>query len=90
MLILSLETSTHVCSVALHKEAGSLLAYAEILIDKSHAEKITIPDSQNFAKKAQIGVSDIDAVAISRTRLIYWPQGCLFHSQRLVLCMTSH
>lgn len=64
MLILSLETSTHVCSVALHSN-GIVLAYSEILIDKSHAEKITIL-IQQVCEEAKTELSAIDGVAISK------------------------
>jgi len=64
MLILSLETSTQVCSVALHRNRD-LIAYAEILIDKSHAEKITLLIEQ-VCSEAKIELSNIDAVAVSK------------------------
>ncbi|MFN0049100.1 MAG: tRNA (adenosine(37)-N6)-threonylcarbamoyltransferase complex dimerization subunit type 1 TsaB [Cytophagales bacterium] len=64
MLILSLETSTHVCSVALHR-AGNLLACVEILIDKSHAEKITLL-IEEVCIKAEVSLANIDAIAISK------------------------
>ncbi len=64
MLILSLETSTQVCSVALHNN-GTLIAYAEILIDKSHAEKITLL-IQQVCEESKIELYAIDAIAISK------------------------
>lgn len=64
MILLSLETSTNVCSVALNSQDG-LMAYAEILIDKSHAEKITFLVGE-VCSKASIKLAEIDAVAISK------------------------
>ncbi len=40
-LLLSIETSTKVCSVALHR-GKTLLASSEIVIEKSHSKFITI------------------------------------------------
>ena len=40
-LILSLETSLKSCSVALH-DAGKLMAYEEVIQERSHSEQITI------------------------------------------------
>jgi len=40
-MILSIETSTEVCSVALHKD-GNLLAYYELFTEKSHSSALTL------------------------------------------------
>lgn len=40
-LILSLETSTTVCSVAIHR-GQDILASAEVHIDQSHASKLAV------------------------------------------------
>lgn len=63
-VILSLETSTKVCSVSVFKD-GQPLAYAETLIEKSHAEKITLLIEQ-VMQNARLVLADIDAVAISK------------------------
>jgi tRNA threonylcarbamoyladenosine biosynthesis protein TsaB len=62
-IILSFETSTPSCSVAIHRD-GKLLAYAGTLVEKSHAEKITLLTEQ-VLDNAKLKISDINAVAIS-------------------------
>ena len=62
--ILSLETSTSICSVAIH-ERGELLALAEIKEPGAHAEKLL--DLVDAAmKQAELRMSDLDAVAVSQ------------------------
>ena len=62
--ILSLETSTSICSVAIH-ERGELLAVAEIKVPGAHAEKLL--DLVDAAmKQAELRMSDLDAVAVSQ------------------------
>ncbi|MCS6823040.1 MAG: tRNA (adenosine(37)-N6)-threonylcarbamoyltransferase complex dimerization subunit type 1 TsaB [Cytophagaceae bacterium] len=63
-LILSIETSTDVCSAALH-EKGVLCAYTEIHIEKSHAKYITVLIEQLF-KQTGHNIQSIDAVAVSK------------------------
>ena len=63
-LILSIETSTKVCSVALHKDSV-LLACSEILIEKSHSTYITIL-IDNIVKQSGEALKNIDAVAVSK------------------------
>ena len=63
-LILSIETSTKVCSVAFH-ENGILLSFSEIFIEKSHSKMITVLVEQ-LLKELQKKFSDIDAVAVSK------------------------
>jgi tRNA threonylcarbamoyladenosine biosynthesis protein TsaB len=62
-IILSIETSTPICSVALHQD-GKLLFLSEIEEAGAHAEKLmglieSVLDSQ------QISVHDLDAIAVS-------------------------
>lgn len=62
-IILSIETSTPICSVALHQE-GKLLFLQELEEAGAHAEKLmglieSVLDSQ------QISVHDLDAIAVS-------------------------
>jgi tRNA threonylcarbamoyladenosine biosynthesis protein TsaB len=62
--ILSIETSTSICSVAIH-ERGELLAVAEIKEPGAHAEKLL--DLVDAAmKQAELRMSDLDAVAVSQ------------------------
>jgi tRNA threonylcarbamoyladenosine biosynthesis protein TsaB len=62
--ILSLETSTSICSVAIH-ERGALLALAEIKEPGAHAEKLL--DLVDAAmKQTELRLSDLDAVAVSQ------------------------
>jgi len=64
-LILCLETSTKVCSVALGQK-GKLLALKESLDEKhSHAENLTLY-IEDVCSKAKISLKDISAVAVSK------------------------
>jgi tRNA threonylcarbamoyladenosine biosynthesis protein TsaB len=61
--ILSLETSTTVCSVALH-ENSSLIAVAEVHLEHSHGSKLAkLVDS--IVKVGDIQIGDVNAVAVS-------------------------
>lgn len=62
-IILSLETSTTVCSVALH-EGEKLLAMAEVHQEHSHASKLASLIDE-VAKAAGVELKGINAVAIS-------------------------
>jgi tRNA threonylcarbamoyladenosine biosynthesis protein TsaB len=62
-LLLSLETSTTVCSVALH-ENGVLLATAETHREQSHASKLALL-IEDVARVADVKISDLKAVAVS-------------------------
>ncbi len=62
--ILSIETSTSMCSVALH-ERGALLALAEIKEPGAHAEKLLLLVDEVF-EKAGLSFGDLDAVAVSQ------------------------
>jgi tRNA threonylcarbamoyladenosine biosynthesis protein TsaB len=62
-LILSLETSTHVCSVALHDD-GKLVTSSEVHIEQSHASKLALL-IDDVKRLAGISLSELKAVAIS-------------------------
>jgi tRNA threonylcarbamoyladenosine biosynthesis protein TsaB len=65
MLLLSLETSSPVCSVALHRIAdGSLVGQSELRLDKSHSTHLTVLIEQLFANTGY-RLSDLAAVAVS-------------------------
>ena len=61
--ILSLETSTTVCSVALH-ENEKLIATAEVHLEHSHASKLAILIDE-VARIAEVDLASLDAVAVS-------------------------
>lgn len=61
--ILSLETATPVCSVALHHQ-GDLVALHEILVDKSHATHLTRLAEETLSQ-AKISRADLSAIAVS-------------------------
>jgi tRNA threonylcarbamoyladenosine biosynthesis protein TsaB len=63
-LLLSIETSTKVCSVALHRD-DVLLASSEILIEKSHSKYITLLVENLFAYSGE-KMEALDAVAVSK------------------------
>jgi tRNA threonylcarbamoyladenosine biosynthesis protein TsaB len=63
-LILSFDTSTQVCSVALHQK-GILLSAAEIHTSYSHSEKLTIL-AQQVLENAKKDLKDIDAIAVAK------------------------
>ncbi len=63
MLILSLETATPVCSLALHQD-GKLLAFAQISLAQSHSVVLTNLIS-NLLAYCQKTLAQIEAVAIS-------------------------
>ena len=62
--ILSIETSTSICSVAIH-EQGELLALAEIKEPGAHAEKLLLLVDELF-EKSVLSFADLDAVAVSQ------------------------
>ncbi len=62
-LILSLETSAKVCSVAIHNDAR-LVATSEIHIEQSHASKLAVL-IEEVKKKAGIELNQLAAVGIS-------------------------
>ena len=61
--ILSLETSTTVCSVALH-ENSSLIAVAEVHLEHSHGSKLA-PLIDSVIKFSGIQMDNVNAVAVS-------------------------
>jgi tRNA threonylcarbamoyladenosine biosynthesis protein TsaB len=63
-IILGIETSTKICSVAI-TNGDKLLALEEEGGDYSHSEKLTI-FIQKVLKKAGLGLKDIDAIAVSK------------------------
>lgn len=63
-LILNIETATTVCSVSLAKD-GELLAFKEQNGDYSHSENLTL-FIQDICLQANIQLSDIDAIAVSK------------------------
>ncbi|MBL0742095.1 tRNA (adenosine(37)-N6)-threonylcarbamoyltransferase complex dimerization subunit type 1 TsaB [Chryseolinea lacunae] len=62
-LLLSLETSTTVCSVALH-ENNTLLSMAEVHREHSHASKLA-PLIDQVVRTADVTLKDISAVAVA-------------------------
>jgi len=63
-LILSIETATKVCSVALHRE-GELLGFQELFLEKSHSTHLAVMIEQ-LLSNCQVSVKDLKAVAISK------------------------
>jgi len=63
-IILSIETATPVCSVALHK-AGDLLGVYELYSEKSHSEQLTVLIEQ-ICKQNNLQILEISAVAVSQ------------------------
>ncbi|MDQ2769971.1 MAG: tRNA (adenosine(37)-N6)-threonylcarbamoyltransferase complex dimerization subunit type 1 TsaB [Bacteroidota bacterium] len=65
MLLLSLETSSPVCSVALHRIAdSSLVGQSELRLDKSHSTHLTILIEQ-LLENTSHRLADLAAVAVS-------------------------
>lgn len=62
-VLLSLETSTDVCSVAVH-DAGRLLAIAEVHMSQAHAVKLA-PLIKDVMSMADIAMSELKGVAVS-------------------------
>ena len=64
-LLLSLETSSPVCSVALHRlEDSSLIGQSELRLDKSHSTYLTVLIEQLLANTGH-QLADLAAVAVS-------------------------
>lgn len=61
--ILSIDTATRVCSVALHVE-GELVASQHLHIDKSHSGLLTVL-VENLLSYCQLGMDELDAIAYS-------------------------
>lgn len=65
MLLLSLETSSPICAVALHHLTdGRLLGQAELRLEKSHSTHLTVLIEQLIAN-AGYALADLGAVAVS-------------------------
>jgi tRNA threonylcarbamoyladenosine biosynthesis protein TsaB len=62
--ILSIETSTGVCSVA-YSENGKVVASKELFQINSHASNLTVLIEELFAQDSTPDMKDIDAVAVS-------------------------
>lgn len=63
-LILSIETATSVCSVALHSD-GNLVALKELHLDKSHSEHL-IPIIKDLLTNCGKHQNDLEAIALSK------------------------
>lgn len=63
-IILSIETATSVCSVALHQEANLLGVY-ELHSEKSHSEQLSVLIEQ-ICRQNNLLLKDISAVAVSQ------------------------
>ncbi|WKK87660.2 tRNA (adenosine(37)-N6)-threonylcarbamoyltransferase complex dimerization subunit type 1 TsaB [Marivirga arenosa] len=61
--ILSIETSTPICSVAIHKE-GELMANTDLFLEKSHSNSLT-PLIEELLQHCDLNMSDLSAVAVS-------------------------
>lgn len=62
-VILSLETSTPVCSIALHR-SGALIGEQSMDVPGAHSEKL-MGMIDNLLKEHRLSISEIDAIAIS-------------------------
>lgn len=63
-LILSIETATDVCSVALHQQ-GTLLGGTDLCLEKSHSKMLTAMIDQLMANTGN-ELSELQAVAVSK------------------------
>ena len=63
MAILSVETATKTCSVALHHD-GALLGLQEVHLDKSHSSLLHVM-IDNLLQHCEVDCSQLDAVAVS-------------------------
>ncbi len=64
IIILSIDTATSVCSVALHTN-GDLTGLSEIFIDKSHSSRL-IPSILDLLKVNGLTFTNLSAVAVSK------------------------
>ena len=62
-LILSIETSTPVCSVSLHQQ-GNVIGLSEFFEGQSHS-KLLMEQINFLVKQAEFHLSDLDAIAVS-------------------------
>lgn len=63
-LILSIDTSTKVCSVALH-QSGKLVALSELFTEKSHSGLLTVLCEQ-VVSQAGFSLNQVDAIAVAK------------------------
>lgn len=63
-LILSIDTSTKVCSVALHQN-GNLLAISELFTEKSHSGMLTTL-CENVVNHGGFSLHQLDAIAVAK------------------------
>lgn len=61
--ILSIETATNVCSVALHQNA-ELLGHQELFVEKSHSRLLTVVIDE-LISHCGMSLKDLDAIAVS-------------------------
>jgi len=61
--ILSIETSTPICSVAIHKD-GELLANADLYLEKSHSNSLT-PLIEQLLHHCDLKMKNLNAIAVS-------------------------
>ena len=61
--ILSIETSTANCSVAVHLD-GALISLSELAVAGAHAERLMLL-VEEVVKEANVGFQDLDAIAVS-------------------------
>lgn len=61
--ILSIETSTSICSVAVHLDGG-LISLSELMEPGAHAEQLMLL-VEEVLEEAKIGYSELDAIAVS-------------------------
>jgi tRNA threonylcarbamoyladenosine biosynthesis protein TsaB len=61
--ILSVETSTPICSVAIHKN-GELIANADLFLEKSHSNSLT-PLIEELLRHCDLKMDQLNAVAVS-------------------------
>ena len=61
--ILSIETSTANCSVAVHLD-GALISLSELAVPGAHAERLMLL-VEKVMKQANVGFQDLDAIAVS-------------------------
>lgn len=62
--LLSIETSTQQCSVAIHM-SNELIAYQQLGLEKSHAAKLTLM-IQDVMRQVELPMDALDAIAVSR------------------------
>ena len=63
-LILSLETTSPICSVALHRDS-ELIGYSELHLDKSHSSAL-MPLVNHLLEVSMVDRDELEAVAVSR------------------------